>query len=192
MKRFQYLGPVLILLAGITLWLYRYHQTKHPSRSFSITEHGIVLDEPLFCKRVAQTYPRIGSTALHLVVFLDPIKDCPTCIGEFSQWVAPLADTEPGIYDLTLFVQAGLSEEELVEFLGLMGLRREHAVVFEPDDPLADFHRLGLFKVVVSQAAGVKWYEPGSRTPEAYRAFGRRLRETIREAQAPDPNRKDT
>ncbi len=183
-RRLDVLFYVLILVS-LVIFGYRLSKTLMPDRAardhsalLSETEGRIAFDAAAFEKLVIDPFPRVKETPVHLVVFMDPEKDCPVCLYELQEWVGPLAKTS--VYGLTLFVPEDVSRDILQGIMKEHALMAENFAYFSRESRLAGFHNLGVFKVVLNQTRGILWFQKGSRYEMEYRAFAEKLEAEIR------------
>jgi len=173
MKWVHRIVPILIVVMGLGLLYPRFNRKSGDCAVLCREAGTIAMNIPFFESEVVRRYPRIRETPVHLVVFMDPVKDCAACLFEMQEWVQPLRTWNE--YGLSLFVPDDTPEEVVQGICEAHGLGPERILKFEKGTPLAQLNRLGVFKVFYSQERRVEWYETGNQTEESYRELAQRI-----------------
>ncbi len=171
------INPMLMVPAGLTILAYKYTKARE-CVDLCRTKKGFTVNDRFFEKQVVWKNPQIKNSTVHLTVFMDPITDCSACMLEVDEWMAPLDET--GLYNLTLFMPDTTPPETINSFLDGYGLTNQQVVLYGLEDEIAQLHRFGVFKILYSQPHGIEWYEKGSKNEREYRAFAKRLAESLR------------
>ncbi|PIE90764.1 MAG: hypothetical protein CR997_03830 [Acidobacteria bacterium] len=96
-----------IVVFGLRLYYKKYHIK---TETVDMISGKMYLNEKNFNKLVLDRHPEILRSAVNLIVFADIERDCPTCLMEAEEWVAPLYQ-HPDLFSLTIFLPSDTEEE---------------------------------------------------------------------------------
>ena len=173
LTRRDYLILPWFFLGGVGILAYHFFGMK--SKPQLSVGQDLNLDD--FERYVLEAYPKTREAAISLIVFLDPVSDCPVCLAEAPFWVEPLKIFPR--FNVIFFIGDAISDKDVLAFQEALGLSGDHIQRYDEASPVSQFHERGVFKVLYSEKSGVLWYQPGSRNESEYEAFAQTLKTSL-------------
>jgi len=168
-----------ITLASIGIYGYRYMRDNGASVC------------PNLCKKPDETFElnhtafiqHVNATAAltrpyHLLVFVDPDRECLACLFETEFWLAPMAESSD--YAVHFFIPNDAPPERVEGYLNAFHIVEDQVTRFDPGSALSAYYRFGLLKVLYHVEDGILWFEGGNQEENVQHQFLTRLRTAIR------------
>lgn len=172
------LGILLLLGAAIVL-LFRYQSSQNQYQQvqiYGINEGGSFLNVEYFTENVWEPYSvYFQDTLINLVIFVDPMVECPGSIFEAELWSEIAHRTNVSIFKPTIFIPSSTPKDVVSAFRETFVLNSDDIKYYDSQDTLALYGKQGLFKVCWSLEDGYLWCEHGSASPIRQKNTRRRL-----------------
>jgi len=163
------LPGLLLLLGAFTIFWYRFQILKRPTPQlevFGVNANGSFLNDTYFNEKVwIPNFERFQNSLINLIVFVDPMVECPGNIYETEIWAELSHRVDPSVFRLHIFVPESTPPEMIESFSQTFVLSSDQIVYYKPREILALYSKQGLFKVCWSLEDGYLWCEHGSASP---------------------------
>lgn len=105
--------------------------------------------------------PYFQGTLNHLIVFVDPEKDCPGYLFEASDWVAVNEHLDESLYKVSLFIPETSDPELREAFRSYLGITKSQVFDIKTNSALLGYRGRGLYKVLYNLEKGIIWEGSG-------------------------------